>query len=130
MLRQVGIRATLRMTTLAQRLQALSQGRIEIGLFGWSGGGMFEASSQIVRHFLSNEYDDPKLAKTAAETNTMMDDAERRKAVAKVMDCAHDQAYAFPMTPIRVIFVHTKEVRLLATDVRSGQVQPHEFGWK
>ena len=22
------------------------------------------------------------------------------------------------------------EVRLLATEVRSGQVQPHEFGWK
>ena len=130
MLRQVGIRATLRMTTLAQRIQALSQGKIEIGLFGWSGGGMFEASSQIVRHFLSNEYDDAVLTKMAAETNTMMNDAERRKAVAKVMDYAHDNAYAFPMTPIRVIFVHTKEVRLLATDVRSGQVQPHEFGWK
>ena len=75
MLRQVGIRATLRMTTLAQRLQALSQGRIEIGLFGWSGGGMFETSGQIVRHFLSNEYDDAGLSKAAADTNSMMDDA-------------------------------------------------------
>jgi peptide/nickel transport system substrate-binding protein len=130
MLRQVGIRATLRMTTLAQRVQALSQGRIEIGLFGWSGGGMFEVSSQIVRHFLSNEYDDAVLAKMAADTNTMMNDAERRKAVAKVMDYANENAYAFPVTPIRVIFVHTQDVRLLATDVRAGQVQPHEFGWK
>jgi len=130
MLRQVGIRATLRMTTLAQRIQALSQGRIEIGLFGWSGGGMFEASSQLVRHFLSNEYDDAWLSKAAADTNSMMDDAERRKAVAKVMDYANENAYAFPMTPIRVIFVHNKNVRLRATDVRAGQVQPHEFGWK
>ena len=34
------------------------------------------------------------------------------------------------MVSNRVIFTHTKEVKLLATDLRSGQVNPHEFGWK
>jgi peptide/nickel transport system substrate-binding protein len=130
MLRAVGIRATVRATTLAQRVQMLNQGKVEIGYFGWSGGGMFEVSSQIVRHFLSNEYDDPALTRMAAATSAMMDDAERRTAVAKVMDYANENAYAFPMVPIRVIFVHTKDVKLNATDIRAGQVNPHEFGWK
>ena len=129
MLRQVGIRATVRQTTLAQRVQMINQGKVEIGHFGWSGGGMFEVSPQIVRHFLSNEYDDAELTRLASESLPLMDDAERRKAVAKVMDLAHERAYAFPTVPIRVIFVHTREVKLNASGIRAGQVNPHEFGW-
>jgi hypothetical protein len=83
-----------------------------------------------VRHFLSNEYDDAELTKMAADSLPLMDDAERRKAVARVMDLAHERAYAFPTVPIRVIFVHTKEVKLNASGIRAGQVNPHEFGWK
>ena len=130
MLRAVGIRAGLRMTTLAQRVQFINQGKVDIGYFGWSGGGLFEVSAQLVRHFLSNEYEDPQLVQMAQAANTMMDDAERRKAVAKLMDYANDQAYLFPMSPIRVIFTHTHEVKLTATDVRAGQINPLEFSWK
>jgi peptide/nickel transport system substrate-binding protein len=130
MLRAVGIRATVRQHPIAQRVQLLNQGKVDIGYYGWSGGGMFEASSQIVRHFLSKEYDDPTLVKMAEATGSMMNDAERRKEVAKLMDYAHDQAYAFPMVSNRVIFTHTKEVKLLVSELRNGQVQPHEFGWK
>ena len=130
MLRAVGIRATVRQHPTAQRVQLIAQGKVDIGMYGWSGGGMFEVSSQIVRHFLSKEYDDPALVKMAEETGAMMNDAERRKAVAKLMDYAHDKAYAFPMVSNRVIFTHTKEVKLLVSDLRNGQVQPHEFGWK
>jgi peptide/nickel transport system substrate-binding protein len=130
MLRAVGIRATVRTHPTANRVKELSAGKVDIGYYGWSGGGMFEVSSQIVRHFLSKEYEDPKLVEMAEATGSMMDDAARRKEVAKLMDYAHDQAYAFPMVPNRVIFTHTKEVKLLATDLRNGQVNPHEFGWK
>ena len=130
MLRAVGIRATIRTHPPANRVQLLSQGKVDIGYYGWSGGGMFEVSSQIVRHFLSKEYEDPALVKMADATSSMMDDAARRKEVAKLMDYASEQAYAFPMVSNRVIFTHTKEVKLLASDLRSGQVNPHEFGWK
>ncbi len=130
MLRAVGIRAGLRMTTLAQRVQFINQGKVEIGYFGWSGGGIFEVSPQLVRHFLSNEYDDPQLVQMAKAANEMMDDAPRRQAVAKLMDYANEQAYLFPMSPIRVIFTHTHEVKLSATDVRAGQINPLEFSWK
>ena len=130
MLRAVGIRATVRTHPTAARVKELSQGKVDIGYYGWSGGGMFEVSSQIVRHFLSKEYEDPQLVNIANATSTMMDDSARRIEVAKVMDYAHDNAYLYPMVPNRVIFTHTKEVKLLATDLRSGQVNPHEFGWK
>ena len=130
MLRAVGIRASIRSHPIAQRVKLLSQGNVDIGYYGWSGGGMFEVSSQIVRHFLSKEYDDPALVKMAEETSAMMDDGARRKAVAELMDYANEKAYAFPMVSNRVIFIHTKDVKLLATELRNGQVQPHEFGWK
>ncbi len=130
MLRAVGIRATVRIHLPAARVQQLSQGKVDIGYYGWSGGGMFEASPQIVRHFLSKEYDDPELTRMANETMTMTNDVDRRKAIAKVMDYAHDQAYVFPMIPIRAVYVHTKEVDLTNRDIRAGAINAHEFSWK
>jgi len=130
MLRAVGIRANVRTHTVGQRVQMLSQGKVDISYYGWSGGSMFGVTGQLVRHFLSKEYDDPELVKMAQTSSGMMNDAERRKAVAKLMDYAHDQAYLFPMLPTRVIFTHSKDLKLLATGLRAGQVHPHEFGWK
>jgi peptide/nickel transport system substrate-binding protein len=130
MLRKVGVRATVKTHLTAQRVQMLRQGKVDIGYYGWSGGGMFEVSPQIVRHFLSNEYRDDALTKMAAATQSMMNDAERRKAVAKVMDYASEKAYLFPMVPIQAVYVHTKDVKLKATGVRAGSANPFDFGWK
>ena len=130
MLRAVGIRATVRTHLPAARVQMLSQGKVDIGYYGWSGGGMFDVSPQIVRHFLSKEYDDPELTRMAASAMGITDDAARRKAVANVMDMAHDKAYAFPMVPIRAVYVHTKDVELKNKDIRAGTINAHEFSWK
>jgi peptide/nickel transport system substrate-binding protein len=130
MLRAVGIRATVREHPTAQRVQLINQGKVEIGLYGWSGGGMFEVSGQIGRHVESREYLDPELDKMAAATYTILDDAERRKAVAKVFDRITDQAYAFVTGPFRPVFTHTKEVVPTGRTLRAEQVNPHEFGWK
>ena len=130
MLRQVGIRATVRSHPIANRVQVLSQGKVDIGYYGWNGGGMFEVSGQIVRHFLSSEYDDPTLTKMAEDTMTMMDDKARRVAVAKLMDYANERAYVFPMVSSRILLVHTKEVGLDTSAIRATQVNPHDFFWK
>jgi peptide/nickel transport system substrate-binding protein len=130
MLRAIGIRASVRQHAAAQRVQLISQGKVEIGYYGWDGGAMFEVSGQLGRHVNSNEYDDPVLAKLAAPTYSIVADAERRKAVAKVFDHITENAYAFAMVPNRPTFVHTKEVRLNASRIRAGLINPHEFGWK
>jgi len=132
MLRAVGIRAAVRQHPIAQRVQLLSQGKVDIGYYGWSGGAMFEVSSQLARHFTSGEYEDPVLTKMATDTFTMMNDAERRKAVAKVLDYAYENAYVFPMLPTRPILTHTKEVTIVAqNEIRASQVTAiHEFRWK
>ena len=132
MLRAVGIKASVRQHPIAQRVQLLSQGKVDIGYYGWSGGAVFEVSSQLARHFTSGEYDDPVLTQMATETFTMMDDAARRKAVAKVLEYATDHAYVFPMIPSRPVITHTKEVRIIDQNaIRASQVIPiHEFGWK
>ena len=130
MLRQVGIRATVRSHSIANRVQMLSQGKVDIGYYGWNGGGMFEVSGQVVRHFLSKEYDDAAMTKMADETMTMMDDKARRVAVAKLMDYANDQAYVFPMVSSRILLVHTKEIGLDTSTIRATQINPHDFYWK
>jgi hypothetical protein len=110
----------------------LSQGEVDIGYYGWSGGAVFEVSSQLARHFTSNEYDDPVLSKMATATFTMMDDKARRAAVAKVLEYAVDNALVFPMIPSRPVITHSKEVTILAKEeMRASQVTAiHEFGWK
>ncbi len=130
MLRAIGIRATVRTHLPAARVQMLSQGKVDIGYYGWSGGGMFDVSPQIVRHFLSKEYEDPEITKMASSAMGITDDAQRRKAVTGVMDMAHDKAYAFPMVPIRAVYVHSKDVELKNKDIRAGTINAHEFSWK
>jgi peptide/nickel transport system substrate-binding protein len=132
MMRNVGINATVMPITITQRVSLLNQGRIEIGLFGWSGGASFEVSPQIVRHFLSNDYDDQAMNVEASKILPIMDDTQRRKMAAKVFDQLNEKAYAFPMTPSREAYTHTKEVKLLAAgSMHAAQTIPvHEFGWK
>ena len=132
MLRAVGIRASVRAHPFSQRDLLLRQGKVEIGYYGWSGGAIFDVSTTISRHFLRDEYADPVLKKMAAETYTIMDDAERRKAVAKVLDYATENAYIFPMIPLRPPITHIKDLQILAKEDLRAVYQPamHEFGWK
>ncbi len=132
MLRAVGIRASVQPHQIVQRVQLVNSGKVQIGFYGWSGGALFETSGNIVRHVGSKEYDDPTLTEMANATFGIMNDAERRKEVAKVFDYIHDKAYAFPMVPLRSIYTHTKEVKLDVTDeIRESQLPSvHEFAWK
>jgi peptide/nickel transport system substrate-binding protein len=132
MLRAVGIRANVRPHPIAQRDMMIREGKIEIGYYGWSGGAIFDVSTTITRHFLRNEYDDPVLRQMAAETFTIMDDGARRKAVAKVIDHATENAYIFAQIPLRPPITHIKDMQILAKEDLRAVYQPsvHEFGWK
>jgi peptide/nickel transport system substrate-binding protein len=130
MLRAVGIRATVRQHPTAQRVQLINQGKVEIGYYGWSGGGMMDVSGQLGRHVDSAEYDDPMLLKLAAPVDSVMDDAERRKAAAKVFDHITDNAYAFVLLQSFSFFTHTKEVELTSRTLRAENLNAHEFTWK
>jgi peptide/nickel transport system substrate-binding protein len=130
MLRAVGIRASVRQHPTAQRVQLINQGKVEIGYYGWSGGGMMDVSGQLGRHVDSNEYDDPMLAKLAAPIDSIMDDAARRKQSAQVFDHITENAYAYTVLQSFSFFTHTKEVRLTSTSVRAENLNPHEFTWK
>ena len=132
MLRAVGIRATVSPHQIAQRVQMLKENKIEMSYYSWSGGNQFEVSGNIGRHFVSKDYNDPALNKAAEDTLTMMDDSERRKAVAKVFDDVTDKAYAFAMLPNRFIYTHTKDVTLFKPDeVREMDIiGVHEWRWK
>ncbi len=131
MLREVGIRANVKIHHSTQRLKMIQDGQVEIGYYGWSGGNMFTVSPQIVRHLQAGEYEDPEFVKLVDPIFKTMDDTERRKLSARAFDRLHDMAYTYPMITNREIFVHTKEVAIRdPNDLRPMIISPHEFVWK
>ncbi len=132
MLRAVGIRATVQPHPIANRVQMLKDNRIDMSYYSWSGGNQFEVSGNIGRHFSSKDYADEPLQQAADKTLSIMDDTERRAAVAKVFDEVSNKAYAFAMLPNRFIYTHTKEVALVNPDeVREMDIiGVHEWRWK
>jgi peptide/nickel transport system substrate-binding protein len=133
MLRKVGIRMSVVPIHTTQRAKMVTGGDVEVGYFGWSGGNSFSVGPNVVRHFQTGEYPavEADLAKLAAPIQTIMDDAERRKAAAKAFDYLTDNALAFAMVPNREVFTMTKEVGIVRpTDLRPSQISPHEFFWK
>jgi peptide/nickel transport system substrate-binding protein len=131
MLRDVGIRVSVKTHHSTQRLKLIQDGKVEIGYYGWSGGNMFTVSPQIVRHLQAGEYADPEFAALVDPIFKTMDDTERRKLAAKAFDRLHDMAYTYPMITNREIFVHTKEVAIRnPDDLRPMIISPNEFVWK
>lgn len=132
MLRAIGIRATVQPHPIANRVQMLRDNRIDMSYYSWSGGNQFEVSGNIGRHFLAKDYADEPLQQAAEKTLAIMDDKERRAAVAKVFDEVTEKAYAFAMLPNRFIYTHTKEVALVnPNDVREMDIiGVHEWRWK
>ncbi len=133
MLRAVGIRASIFPHTITQRVDLIRQGKVAIGYHGWSGGAMFDVSPQIVRHFVSHDYDDPEMNAAGVAAMPLMDDAQRRAATGKAFDTINEKAYAFPVIPSRDTYVHTKEVKLTAPPdvVHAAEIiSVNEFSWK
>jgi peptide/nickel transport system substrate-binding protein len=129
MLRKVGIRATVQSHTLEQRVPLHRDGKVQIGYYGWSGGGTFDMAPQIERHFSGLEYKDDALTAVAAATNSILDDTQRRTAVAKVLDYATENAYAFALIPTKATFTHSKDVMLDITGKRE-EVYVNDFRWR
>ena len=130
MLRAVGIRAQVTTHTTPQRVKMIQDGRVQIGYYGWSGGAIFEVTPPIARHMQSGEYDDNALVSMVANHDKIMDDAERRRTVAKAFDYINEQGYAMPMLPSMATFTHTPDIRMKEVGVRETLVNPQDFEWK
>jgi hypothetical protein len=131
MLRTVGIRATVKVIHSAQRLQLARGGQLEIGYLGWSGGGNFTVSPTVVRLFMIDEIVDSKLGELAEPVLSIVDDAERRRAAAKLFDYYNEQAYGYVMHAIPEVFTTATEVAIRDPHgLRPARIYPHEFYWK
>jgi peptide/nickel transport system substrate-binding protein len=131
MLREVGIRAGVKMIASQNRRKFVLGGQVEIGYLGWSGGGTFTVTPNVVRLFMSEEHDDPELVKLAQPVLAIMDDGERRKAATKVFDYYTEHAYGYPIHPNPEAFTHSIDLALRnPTEMRPSAFHPHEFYWK
>lgn len=126
----VGIRAKLRSVPIVVARNLEREGKLQITFYGWGGGGMFDSSGAMVRHFMRPDYDDPTLTKLAQATMDIMDDGERRAATAKAIDYSIDKAYLFPMTSSPRAIVHRKEVRATTPVDRPNGPFASDFAWK
>ncbi len=131
MLRDVGIRAGVKVIASQNRAKLVKGGQVEIGYLGWSGGGTFTVSADVVRLFMTDEHEDAELVKLAQPVLSIMDDTQRRKAAAKVFDYYTEHAYGFPMHDNPETFTHVSELAMRnPTEMRPSAVHPHELYWK
>lgn len=131
MLHQIGIRMKVTAIHSSLRSKSVTGGAVEVGYFGWNGGAMFTAAPTVVRHFLTGDYQDPKLEKLAAPIFTLMDEGERRKAATTAFDYLNEMAYAFPMVPSRETLLMSRELRLnKSNDLMAAPISPHLYAWR
>jgi peptide/nickel transport system substrate-binding protein len=111
-LSQVGIRPKLApMITVAMR-QKLAEGKIEMMVNSDAVGMMPDISAQVLRFLPGVYFDDPKIAELARKSSSIMDDKERRKATAELLDYVTDQNIMAPLNAQSRFYVTTKDVDL------------------
>ncbi len=114
-LRAIGIRANVDPQTFAAYRQLQSDGKINIMISGWGGGGLPDVGGTLDFLFEGGSRDYhgvPGWVEAAQKANTENDDRARRAIVKKLFDEVTTEGYIVPMAPIPRFWMHTREVKI------------------
>jgi peptide/nickel transport system substrate-binding protein len=134
-LRQIGIRTSVDIRTLATARKKINDGKIQLLVGGWSQGGLPDPQG-TVRLFASPPSDtddyfgDEVLAKLGSEVNAILDDKERRAQVARLFDRMTERTYVVPLVQTPQTFVHTAEVAINPSSFNPYGADMQDFRWK
>ena len=134
-LRQIGIRSSVDIRTLATARKKIADGKIQLLVGGWSQGGLPDPQG-TVRLFAqpagdSDDYfGDELLAKLGGEVNSILDDQQRRAQVARLFDRMSEQIYVVPLVQTPQTFVHSAEVAINPSSFNPYGADMQDFRWK
>jgi peptide/nickel transport system substrate-binding protein len=114
-LRQVGIRASVDAQTFAAYRDKQRDGKLQLLVNGWSGGGLADVQATLDLFFAASAADYhgvPKFLELAKRSTGEMDDAQRRATVRELLDGVTAMGYIVPIAPQPVVWIHAKDVVL------------------
>ncbi len=132
-LRKVGIRASVDGLTFVAYRQKQSDGKLQSIVSGWSAGGGPDISSTLNFFFDAGPRDyfqDPRLHELAKFGQTTVDPVKRKAAMKELFDRATEQAYAIPVAPIPLVFLHSSDIKIGALAYDAFGINPSDINWK
>ena len=132
-LRQIGVRASVDGLTFVAYRKKQSDGKLNALVSGWSAGAGPDISRTLNFYFDPGPRDyfqDPKLHELARIGLTTVDEAKRKAAVRELMDRSAEMAYALPIAPIPLVFLHTSDLKIGALAYDAYGIRPSDLNWK
>ncbi len=132
-LRKAGVRASVDALTFVAYRKKQSDGKINSLVSGWSAGGGPDVSATLNFFFDPGPRDyfqDPKLHELARLGLKTVDQATRKAAVRELMDRTTSEAYAIPVAPIPLVFLHISDLKINNLRYEPFGLLPSDLNWK
>ncbi len=132
-LRKIGIRASVEGLTFAAYRTKQADGKFNSLVSGWSAGGQTDVSNTLDFFFepsAKDMFQDPEMHKLREIGLNEIDDAKRKAAVTKIMDLATERAYAIPVAPIPLVFLHSSDIAISGNSFGAFGIMPSHINWK
>lgn len=133
-LRRIGIRAEIEPMTLGAYRQRQSQGRIQLFVSGWPGGGLPDVSQTL--SFLFNPppatdyHGDEELKALAKQANAEMDPDKRRELGRRIFNMGIEKNYFLAIATTPVMVAHTREVEINPSRISSYGLNFVGINWR
>ncbi len=132
-LRKIGIRASVDALTFVAFAKKQQDGRQTATVSAWSAGSgpdVYRTINYYIDDGVRDYFHDDELKRLAKLGLTTMDDKERRGYVTQLMDRMTSQAYAIPVAPIPLVFLHSSDIKLTLGRYSSYGIMPFDVNWK
>ena len=129
--RKVGFRMTVNPMTLGVYVKRRGDGEFTAFV------GFYPTAAQpdvanLLDFFFGADRDywqDPSIAKAAAEGNLEFDLAKRTQIYIPTLNRINEKAYIFPISELPLLFVSTKDVKVLSNPVSSAESRLGDYAW-
>jgi len=130
-IRKVGFRATVRPLDAGLRHKMRGDGELT-AFFAFYPTSSNPDASNILSFFFGADRDythDPAIKQAMEAGKEEFDLAKRAALYTPVLDLINTKAYVYPMSEMPIVWVHTKEVKLLVNPLSQGERRIGDFAW-
>ncbi len=132
-LNQIGVRATVAPAELGAYRKKQGDGKIQMIVAAWPGGGNADVQGTIEFIYAVPEQrdyvGDAEMSGLAAKSLTIMDPVERRAVGKKFFDMSTERAYYTPVGPSPALVVHTTDLKVDAGAFQAYGINPDGLNW-
>lgn len=131
-LRKVGIRASIEALPNAAYVRKRGDGEFTAFTGFYPAGTHPDAQVMLSFFFESNRdyWQDPVIAKAAADGEQEFDDLKRGKIYQAAFDRVNEGAYIFPVSELPIVWAHHKDVFVKANPLTKAVPILGDYGWK